>query len=423
MTDFKFIHAADIHLDSPLKGIERYEGAPVDRIRNATRAALSNLVDLAIEESVRFVLIAGDLYDGDWKDLNTGAFFIREMQRLREVGIRVFLIAGNHDAKNEMTKELRLPDNVKFFSSSAPESVEIEDLDVVVHGQSFAGRKTAEDLSARYPEAHPGLFNIGLLHTSAMGFPEHETYAPCSVEGLRSKGYQYWALGHIHKREILCESPLILFSGNIQGRHIREAGIKGCTLVSVSNGEVTHLEECPLDVLRWMDVQVDATGADSPEEVVDRLPLVLERLLSPNERVLLAIRVHVVGASTADAALRANSYRWITEFRLKAGETASGKIWIEKVLIETCPIHNHAKDPDANSFLAVLAEYLDEGERAGVLAPNLLSAAEDLQRKLQQDVHEMETDFFPDTPDRVGETLRDIRQILFSRLLGKEEIR
>ena len=119
---FKFIHAADIHLDSPLKGLEQYDGAPVDEIRNAARRALSNLVDLAIEQGVAFVLIAGDLYDGDWRDYNTGYFFVEQVRRLREADIPLYLISGNHDAANRMTHTLKLPENVTFFSAKKPET-------------------------------------------------------------------------------------------------------------------------------------------------------------------------------------------------------------------------------------------------------------------------------------------------------------
>ncbi len=415
MTDFKFIHAADIHLDSPLRGIERYEGAPVEAIRNATRAALTNMVDLAIEEKVRFVLLAGDLYDGDWKDLNTGAFFIREMQRLRDIGIRVFLIAGNHDARNEMTKELRLPDNINFFSSSEPESVVIEDLDVVVHGQSFAGRKIAGDLSSGYPHAWPGFFNIGLLHTSAMGFPEHEVYAPCSVEGLRSKGYQYWALGHVHQRRVLCEDPPILFSGNTQGRHIREAGVKSCSLVHIKKGE-PQIELCPLDVLRWVHANVDATGAVTPEEVVDRLPAALSQPLEDNEGIFLAVRIHLIGATDADAALRSDPERWITELRLAASDTDRERIWIEKVLIETQTARISSNGMETGSFISTLNRSIDELSLAGEIPKNLQDPVADLQRKLRQDAREMEMDVFPETPEQVRELLADVRQVLFGRL-------
>jgi DNA repair exonuclease SbcCD nuclease subunit len=185
----KFLHAADVHLDSPLRGLERYPGAPVEEIRAATRRAFENLVALAVEEEVGFVLLAGDLYDGDWKDYNTGLFFAAQMARLEEAGIRAFLIAGNHDAASQITRVLRPPANVKVFSTKRPETEILEDLGVAIHGQGFAQISVSEDLSAGYPRAVPHLFNIGMLHTSLDGRPGHASYAPCTVDGLRSRGY------------------------------------------------------------------------------------------------------------------------------------------------------------------------------------------------------------------------------------------
>ena len=103
----------------------------------------------------------------------------------------------------------------------------LEDLGLAVHGQGFAKREVTEDLSSAYPQADPHLFNIGLLHTCLDGKPGHEPYAPCTVDGLRSKGYQYWALGHVHNREVVSQDPWIVFPGNIQGRHARETGSQG----------------------------------------------------------------------------------------------------------------------------------------------------------------------------------------------------
>ena len=125
---FTFLHAADVHLDSPLKGLERYDGAPVDQIREATRRALENLVALAISRAIDFVLIAGDLYDGDWKDHNTGLFFVAQMSKLHEAGIPVIVVHGNHDAASEMTQKLRLPENVEILSHTMPMTAKSEKL-------------------------------------------------------------------------------------------------------------------------------------------------------------------------------------------------------------------------------------------------------------------------------------------------------
>lgn len=279
----KFIHAADIHLDSALHGLERYEGAPVDEIRSATRRAFDNLIELAIEEEVAFILLAGDLYDGDWKDYNTGLYFMQHMARLCDAGIRVFIVAGNHDAASQITKHLRLPDNVTLFSTKHPETVVLEDLNVAIIGQGFATRAVTDDLSQAYPQGDPQLFNIGLLHTCLDGKPGHEPYAPCSVDGLRSKGYQYWALGHIHKREEVSQDPWIVFPGNIQGRHIREVGPKGCTLVRVESGEIASVEHRDLDVMRWARCEIDVSASETMDELFEQVSEGLQSELMKRE--------------------------------------------------------------------------------------------------------------------------------------------
>ena len=250
----KFIHASDIHLDSPLRGLERYDGAPVEQIRQTTRMAMRNLVRAAIEEKVDFVMIAGDLYDGDWRDFNTGLFLLQQMSELRSADIRVFIVSGNHDAASQITRSLRMPKNVHLFPTDAPDTVILGELGVAIHGQGFAKEAVTANLAQGYPQAQAGLFNIGLLHTSVTGRDGHEPYAPCSLADLLAKGYDYWALGHVHTREVLHEhDPWIVFPGNIQGRHIRETGAKGCMVVTVEDGEVVEATHRNLDVLRWTE--------------------------------------------------------------------------------------------------------------------------------------------------------------------------
>jgi DNA repair exonuclease SbcCD nuclease subunit len=214
--------------------LDAYPGAPVERLRGASRQALTALVDLAIEQRVAFVLLAGDIYDGNWADFRTGLFFRDQMVRLRRAGIRVFIVKGNHDAESQITKQLPDVDGVHVFSSHKSETIDLEELGVAVHGRSFPHRAVPEDLVPLYPPPLSGRFNIGVLHTSLTGREGHDPYAPTSVEVLCDKGYDYFALGHVHAREVVREStPRIVFPGNLQGRHAKETGPKGCELVTV----------------------------------------------------------------------------------------------------------------------------------------------------------------------------------------------
>ena len=331
MTLFKFIHAADVHLDSPLRGLSRYESAPVDSIRNACRRAFENLVDLAIEEQVAFVLLAGDLYDGDWKDYSTGLFLSQQMGRLGQHNISVFTVAGNHDAANRMTKALDGPANMRILSSRKVETITLDDLAVAIHGRSFGMQHVDENLAAGFTAAEKGVFNIGLLHTSLDGREGHAVYAPCTVDDLHSKGYQYWALGHIHKQEYVSKSPWIVFPGCIQGRHIRETGAKGCILVTVEDGTVSDVDSFSLDILRWVLCNVDLTDVIEIKEVLDRArkAIQLERASAGGRPI--AMRIRFSGATALSDELASHPKRFEQQIKALGAEIAGDDLWIERV--------------------------------------------------------------------------------------------
>ena len=254
----KFIHTADIHLDSPLSGLAAYKDAPADLLRTVTRDAFTRLIHLAIEETVDFMVIAGDLYDGTWKDYNTGHFFCREMWRLNKVNIPVYLLYGNHDAESEMTKKLTLPANVHTFESRKAHTFRIDALKVALHGRSYKEAATLDNLAASYPVPVLGWLNIGVLHTALGGYAAHANYAPCTLAELTAKSYQYWALGHVHEHAILQKDPWVVFPGNLQGRHIRETGTRGAMLVTADETGIQSVERVLVDALRWHKAEVDA---------------------------------------------------------------------------------------------------------------------------------------------------------------------
>ncbi len=354
---FKFIHAADIHLDSPLKGLAKYEGAPVDEIRGATRGALQNLVHTALDEEVDFVLISGDVYDGDWKDHNTGLYFARQMARLKGAQIPVYLIAGNHDAQSVMSKSLQLPDNVFRFPTKKATTVHREDLGVAIHGQGFPTRAVTKDLSAGYPAPVAGAYNIGLLHTSLTGYEGHDNYAPCTVAGLTRLGYDYWALGHIHQQECIHDQdPVIWFPGNIQGRHIREAGPKGCLVVSVDERGDHEVRFEALDVLRWATIELDVSDCADLLACVACLQVPLEKLLERIEDRLLAIRIVFTGETAAHDGLVARTVQLQNELRNSANIHGGDQVWVEKVSVRTTsPAGNPSAESDDGPLAMVNA--------------------------------------------------------------------
>lgn len=368
----KFLHAADIHLDSPMAGLQARAEPLTEELRHCTRHALAAMVDLAIAEDVAFVVIAGDLYDGDWKDFSTGLYFAAQMKRL---GRPCFLLRGNHDAQSQITKRLKLPENVREFSARRAETVLLRDLGVALHGQSFSERTEQDDLSAGYPDPVPGMLNIGVLHTSADDPGEHATYAPCTPERLRDKGYDYWALGHIHARRVLHQRPWIVFPGNLQGRHARETGPKGCSLVTVEEGRIASVEHRSVDVLRWAALEVDATDADETE-LLDRLTGAVHRAFAEaGDRPLLA-RLTLMGETALHPALPDRIDELVAHCAGAAIETG-GRLWIEKVQLRTRAPARLAADTVEPLRLAFLAA-LDDRAVADALRAEL----EALRQKL-----------------------------------------
>lgn len=416
----KFIHAADIHLDSALHGLERYEGAPVEEIRSATRRAFDNLIELAIDEQVAFVLLVGDLYDGDWKDYNTGLYFVERMGRLRDASIRVFIVAGNHDAASQITKHLRLPDNVTLFSTRKPERVVLDDLDVSICGQGFATRAVTEDISQDYPQGDPQLLNIGLLHTCLDGKPGHEPYAPCTVDGLRSKGYQYWALGHVHKREEVSRDPWIVFPGNIQGRHIREIGPKGCTLVTVDGGEIVDVAHRDLDVMRWSICELDVSATETVDDIYEQVREGLQSALDAAEGRPVAVRLVLYGACSAHLKLHADRERWIQEYRALATGLGGVGIWLEKISIKTRPAISTDEVLERDDALSGLLRAIHDMELDSSVLDELADEMSVLRQKLPAELLAGDDPFDPANPEFLKETLEDIKELLVNRLLSTE---
>jgi len=414
----KFIHAADIHLDSPMSGLARYEGAPIDQMQSATRRAFINMIDLACIEAVDFVLLAGDLYDVDWKDYNTGLFFNQQMSRLREVNIPVFIVLGNHDAGNIITRQLRLPDNVTEFSYHQPETKRLENLGVAIHGQSFANKAITDDLSTAYPNALPGYFNIGLLHTALNGRPSHANYAPCTMPSLLSHGYDYWALGHIHKREILHKKPWVVFSGNLQGRHARETGAKGCSLVKVEEGQVS-VTFMPVDVLRWKICQLDVTDVTQADEVVDKARGAVTESLQNVEGRPLALRFIIEGASPVHKKLHSQSDRWTNEIRAAATDAGLGNVWVEKISLKTQAHRANSLQEEGplgelDYFLRTLPQ---DGDGLQALCAEFRSLINKLPAEARQSERGGAID--PGNPDTIRRLLNNgVEELLMARLLA-----
>ena len=360
---FSFIHTADIHLDSPLRGLNQHADAPVDQIRGATRRALDRLVSLALEKNVDFLLIAGDLYDGDWPDYSTGLFFNKQMSRLNEANIPVYLISGNHDAASKITKSLKPPANVTVLSTKVPETVLIDGLPVAIHGQGFATQSVTENLVLEYPSASPKRFNIGMLHTSLTGNPQHDPYAPCSINDLTEKGYDYWALGHIHQHAVVHESPHIVYSGNPQGRHIKETDERGCYFIEVTDDlTIKQLSFEVTDVVRWKALEIDISSLVDADALLEQITQHMETALAEANGRLLALRITLVGDSPLHDKLHAQLSQW-------QAECVSIAAQVERLRIKTNPTYDPQELAQRDDLTKLVLEALNDFTPSKVPAP------------------------------------------------------
>jgi DNA repair exonuclease SbcCD nuclease subunit len=268
-----------------------------------------------------------------------------------------------------------LPENVTLFPSRKPQSVRLDDLGVVIHGQSYSTRAVTENLAAWYPPSEAGYCNIGLLHSSLTGRAGHEDYAPCTVDDLKSKGYDYWALGHVHQREIVAVDPWIVFPGNLQGRHIKESGIKGATLVTIEDGRIVDVAECRLDVLRWAVCRVDLSSCETVESVYDAVRRGFDREQDLADGKTLAVRLILTGKCPVHSRLLDRTAKWTEEFRgIAVGQV---DLWLEKVLFQTSRAVSLEEILDEDTPIARLLQSI-AGLEIGALFPvpaTLASAA------------------------------------------------
>ena len=337
MTDFRFLHASDIHLDSPLVGLAEVEGRTAARIREAPRAAFEALVNTSIQEAVDFLVIAGDLYDGKWRHYGTGLFFVEQMGRLNNANIPVYVLHGNHDAENVMTGSLTLPENVSVFNARTPQSFRIKKLNVALHGQSFQERAVTKNLVHDYPAGIEGAFNIGVLHTAMGGAANHDNYAPCRVEELVGKGYDYWALGHVHQRKVVRKHPHVVYPGNIQGRSVRESGPKGASFVTVTDERVADVTPMTFDVVRWSVLEIDISGTTSMDDVIESVRTALLHEIMNTEGRLLVARIVLQGRTEIHSQLVVEQVRLTAEARSVALGFGAEVAWVERVQLNSAP--------------------------------------------------------------------------------------
>lgn len=292
MKTVKFIHCADIHLDSPMKGLRQLPENIFRNVQESTFQAFHHLVTKGIEHKIDFMIIAGDLFDQDHRSIRAQARFRKEMERLEKEGIHVFIVFGNHDYFSNSSTTLRLPKNVHIFSEQVEvkEFITRNDARIHLYGFSYPKNHVYERKIDNYVKKEGADYHIGILHGQLEGFGDHIPYAPFRIEDLLQKEFDYWALGHIHKREILSQDPPMIYPGNTQGRHIKEKGAKGCYLVELSPIGASY-EFIETSRFIWEERVIDGENVSSFEDLYVLCENTLEEIRQEGKGIFVSLTV------------------------------------------------------------------------------------------------------------------------------------
>lgn len=318
MQAFRFVHCADLHLDSPFRGMSHLPEKYRKQVRESTFGALQQLVSLAIRERADFVLISGDIYDLADRSLRAQIRFQRAVEELAAHRIQVLVIHGNHDPLDGRAARLTWPDRCHFFGSEQAETAVVECPErgvlAYVHGISYRTAAVTEPLidAFRQLELAPNAYHIGMLHTNVDGQAGHDHYAPCSKRDLLDVRMNYWALGHVHTRNIIHggtggKEPCIVYPGNTQGRSVRECGPRGCYIVDVDEDGNSSLSFHALDRIRWFVKTVDVTGLETEQELKEALELQLETIRQEADGRSAIVRIVLEGRGRIHELLRSGS--------------------------------------------------------------------------------------------------------------------
>jgi DNA repair exonuclease SbcCD nuclease subunit len=299
---FQFMHAADLHLDTPFTGVHRVDAHLATKLRDATIEAFENLVAAALERSIAFVVIAGDVYDGPERGVRAQLAFRDGLKRLAQAGIRSFVVHGNHDPVDEGWSAVRQwPDGVTVFGAEEVATIPVErdgQTLALIHGISYSRRAVTENLALRFRRSSAHCFQVGVLHCNAGANTEHAPYSPCSIEDLLASGLDYWALGHVHVRQVLFENgPWIAYPGNLQGlsRKSSERGAKGALVVDVDDIRVARIDFIAMDTVRFDDLEIDIAGVPDVASLVDGLVDAARDRAAIHDGRMVVLRVAITG--------------------------------------------------------------------------------------------------------------------------------
>ncbi|NPE28655.1 phosphoesterase [Methanococcoides sp. SA1] len=363
--DLIFVHAADLHLDSPFHGLSEINSQLSDVLTKATFAAYNNIIDTCIEKNADFLLISGDIYDSADKSLYAQLKFLEGLKRLSAAGIGAYITHGNHDPLNGWSASLEWPDNVKVFGGDNVEAVSVEkngEVVAAINGISYATKHIQENLAKRFQQKGSGSpFTIGMLHCTVGSGEGHEPYAPCTIQDLKETNYDYWALGHIHYPQVMETEPYIVYSGNPQGRDPGELGARGCMVVEVDKKGNTNVDFVPVDSVRWYIEELSVEELETEADLIGALEDKMDKLSEIAEGRHVICRFILQGRSSLKKHLVKEDFlNDIVQHLRENYDLGPGSVWIERLKDETSFPFERENLLSRDNFISDILSITDE---------------------------------------------------------------
>jgi len=369
MKPFTFVHTADLHLDSPFQGLGQVAPAIAEQLRRATFDAFANIVNVCIERQADFLLIAGDVFDGEDRSLRAQFFFRDSLLRLQKAGIPTFVAAGNHDSLNSWASSLEFPLSATLFGPELEIQPVLRDGERIaeIRGISYPTRNVTENLAARFrAEGRSDVPRIGLLHANVGDQTGHDNYAPCKLEDLLATGLDYLALGHVHQHQVLHQRPAVVYPGTPQGRNIRETGPRGCVVVRVHAADNMEPEFVATDTVRWLTPEISLGETDDEVVLRQRLADCGEELLRESDGRSVIARVRLQGRTALHYRLRRPEFAAETIDTLHQDFAERRPfVRVEKLTADTRPPVDLGRRAEGDDLLALVLRLAEDWRAAG----------------------------------------------------------
>lgn len=422
MSRLRFVHAADLHLDSPFTGLSTTAPQVAGSLHSATFDAYERIINLCISERVDALLVAGDIYDGADRSLRAQRKFVDGLYQLHQAGIRSFICHGNHDPLNGWEARLALPPTCRRFGPDferVPFFADDPDR-AVIYGISYPQRDVRENLVLHLGTVDHGPFSIGLLHANVDNDPNHPAYAPCTLADLARTGVDYWALGHVHTRRVLSDrAPMVVYPGNPQGRHPNERGERGVYLVEVDDFGGIRLDFRPVDTIRWEEVQLDIVRMDTEDDLLEALNRTVAESLDEADGRSLIVRIALTGRGPLHTSLlRPDTIPHLAESLNEEWAARRPFVWCDRIVDATASPFDRNKRVEGADFIADLLRLSAQAGEDGSLLEELRKSLSDLYD--HRVVSRLLRDHVP-TDDDMKTLVAEAEEIAVNLLLGEDE--